>query len=291
MGKLKSHMIDFMTTRGYSEKTIKCYTSCVSILAREYCKSPLTVTSAEIETFLHGLREKRKSLSTIRTYYEALKYFYRMHGLEQRLPPLTFRGTNNRKPIILGQRELYELLRGCRSLKHRTILTVIYSAGLRISEAINLTVSDINFERNTIFVKNGKNGKDRYTILGKEAARLLRDYISVYHPTCHIFYSKDVLTKISPDCIRRHFSKLLSENRINGKIHIHTLRHCFATHLIENGTGLFRVMRLLGHTNIQTTMKYLHLTAIDLDTVTSPLDHTIESSEKKQIDSFTLESA
>lgn len=272
MGSLKNNMIVAMKTHGYSDKTIKLYTSGVRALAVHYNRTPLDITKREIESFLYYLRTERKSESTIHVYFEAIKFFYRMHNLADRLPDITIKKGRGKLPVLLSQDQVYALLEKCDSLKYKTVFALIYSAGLRVSEAANLRMRDIDFSRKTIFIRNGKNGKDRYTLLANETMGLLRDYYGVYHPSDFVFYGNDVLCRISIDCIQRRFKKLVLDNAMDKSIHIHTLRHCFATHLLENGTSIFYIMRLLGHSSIQTTLVYLRMAALEELSLESPID-------------------
>lgn len=281
MGQLKNDMIIAMKTHGYSEKTIKLYTMSVRALAVHYTKTPLDITKQQIEGFIYWLRTQQRSEATIHIYYEAIKYFLRLHGLAERLPEMRFKRNSAKLPTILSQEEISALLSNCASLKYKTVFSVIYSAGLRISEAANLRMKDIDFNRKLIIVRNGKNGKDRYTLLANETISLLKEYFSVYHPHEHVFYGKEVLQKISVDCIQRHFKKLVKENEMDKSVHVHTLRHCFATHLLENGTSLFHIMKLLGHSNIQTTMVYLHMESLENLHIQSPID-TFQFRQKKE---------
>ena len=275
MGTLKDQMREYMTTHGYSEKTIELYTCCVKCFSYHFMKSPLDITYEQIESFFLFLRQEKKSESTIHIYYEALKYFYSMHNIRNRLPHITFARINNKLPEILCQNEVFQLLANCNSLKYRTIFTLIYSAGLRVSEAANLKLSDIDFERKQIFIRNGKNKKDRYTLLADETMRQIKNYLQIYNPIEYLFYGNDICNKISIDCIQRKFKTLINDNNIIKNIHIHTLRHCFATHLLENGTSIFYIMQLLGHSNIQTTMIYLHMQSLDKLNIQSPIDKYI----------------
>ena len=196
-----------------------------------------------------------------------------MNNITNRLPHITFSRINNKLPEILCQNEVFQLLENCTSLKYRTIFTLIYSAGLRVSEAANLKLSDIDFERKQIFIRNGKNKKDRYTLLAEETITLLKKYFQIYNPLDYVFYNKDICNNISISCIQERFKNLVNESNVSKKIHIHTLRHCFATHLLENGTSIFYIMQLLGHSNIQTTMIYLHMQSLDKLNIVSPIDN------------------
>ncbi len=271
MGILRNQMREYMQIQGYSEKTIKLYTCCVKCFSYHYMKSPLEISSKEIEAFFLYLRQAKKSESTIHIYYESLKYFYSMHNMRNRLPSITFTRTK-KLPEILCQKEVFQLLANCNSLKYRTIFTLIYSGGLRVSEAANLKLSDIDFERKLIYIQNAKNRKDRYTLLANETINIINNYLQIYNPIEYMFYGNDICKKISIDCIQRKFKMLVHDSKIMKRIHIHTLRHCFATHLLENGTSIFYIMQLLGHSSIQTTMIYLHMQSLDTLDIQSPID-------------------
>jgi site-specific recombinase XerD len=272
MGSLKDEMTNHMNMNGYAPKTVELYTSCVGLFSRYFMKSPVHISLTEIESFFIYLRAQNKSDSTVHIYYESLGYFYKMHDMQHRMPYMTFRHINNKLPAILSQRDVRTLLANCPSLKYRTIFSLIYSAGLRVSEAATLRISDIDFTRKLIFVRNGKNKKDRYTLLANETVTLLRQYFQIYHPVSFVFYANDITKGISTDCIQKYFRKSALAILNNPAVHVHTLRHCFATHLIENGTSIFYVMQLLGHSSILTTMKYLHMQDLDRLGLVSPID-------------------
>ena len=293
MGILKDQMISNMKLRGYSEKTIKSYASCVQTFSYYFKKSPLNIVKEEIcEFFLH-LRNAHKSDSTIHIYYESIKHFYKMHNQLAKLPKISFLRISNKIPIVLSEAEVQKILKQCTSLKYKTIITIIYSAGLRISEATNLKLSDIDFARKTIFIRNSKNKKDRYTILANTTITLLKQYLTVYNPANYIFYANDIYNRISNDCIQKYFKKHILKCGFDSSIHIHTLRHCFATHLLENGTSIFYIMKLLGHSNIQTTMIYLHMQSFDKLCIKSPIDNIdiCLYDKTNNCDNFLLESA
>jgi len=199
---------------------------------------------------------------------------------------------NNKIPVVLSKSDIQIFLQKCNSLKYKTIFSIIFSAGLRISEATNLKLSDLDFSRKTIYIRNSKNKKDRYTILADETIKLLKDYINIYRPIDFVFYSNDISKKISTDCIHKHFKAHIRYCEFDSTIHVHTLRHCFATHLLEEGTSIFYIMNLLGHSNIQTTMVYLHMQSLSSLNIKSPIDNmTINSTDKLACRNFELISA
>ena len=274
MGTLRTQMENYMKTNGYSDKSIKLYTTCVKNFAYHYMKSPLVITQKQIEDFFLFLRLQNKSQSTIHIYYEALKFFYSMVNMKTHLPKIRIGRITNKIPYIPSQEELFSIISNCSSLKFRTIFMLIYSAGLRVSEAANIRLSDIDFSRKTILIRNGKNNKTRYTILADATISMITDYLKIYKPVDYLFYKKrDITEQISISHIQRTFSNLIKKSNCKQEIHVHTLRHCFATHLLENGTSIFYIMKLLGHANIQTTMVYLHMQDLSKLNLESPIDH------------------
>lgn len=274
MGVLQDSMRAAMETRGYSESTVALYITCVRVFTHHFGRSPLTVSTGEIESFFHFLREQNRSDSTIHLYYVSLRFFYRLNNATDQMPRLKFRRMRYRVPVILSQEKVAMILDSCKSLKYKTVFALAYASGLRISELRNLTPADIDFDRKQVYVRMGKNGRSRYSILGGKAAQLLRIYMNVYRPHSFLFYNpKDSTIRISNGAIRRALRKLLIGNEIDPReVHMHTLRHCFATHLMDNGTSLFHIMNLLGHVSISTTMVYLHMQNLGKLNIISPID-------------------
>jgi site-specific recombinase XerD len=288
MGQLKDHMVNFMTTRGYSPKTIKAYTGAVEAMARHFGKSPLTLSSQDVEQYFYHLRTSPLADATIHLSHHAIRYFYRIHNHKNMVPQMRFPGKHCRLPKVLSRVEVASLLANCTDLRSKTIFHLIYSCGLRISEAINLHVSDVDFERKTVFVRMGKCKKDRFTVLGDRMANLLREYLMIYCPSERLFYSKSKDQAISTDTIQRKFRQLVEMTGLSKSVHVHTLRHCFATHLLENGTNIVYIMNLLGHSNIQTTMIYLHIQSMESMNIQSPIDTlpTPLKLQQKQLEMF-----
>ena len=177
-----------------------------------------------------------------------------------------------RLPMILSQSEVKAILEVTKNLKHRTILSTIYGAGLRISEAAKLKITDIDSKNMQIIIRQGKGKKDRYSILSNSNLTLLREYWKRYKPATYLFPGKNATGYITPRSIEKVFveSKLIAG--IKKAATVHTLRHSFATHLLDAGTDICYIQRLLGHTSIQSTTIYLHLRRMDLLSIKSPLD-------------------
>jgi integrase/recombinase XerD len=260
--------------KNFSPKTITCYLTCMVQFVRHYGRSPVEMGEEEIRTYLSYLmKEKQVSQSFINQAYSAIKFFYET-TLERPWNGIKIPRMKNRKrlPVVLSLQEVRSLLASVDNLKHQVLLTTIYSGGLRLGEAIHLTVADIDSSRMMIRVQRGKGNKDRYTLLGEKTLQLLRLYWKAYHPDSWLFPSKDPTQPLTGSSVQRVFKKALHKAGIKKKASVHTLRHSFATHLLESGTDLYYIQRLLGHSAASTTSVYLHITGKDLGKITSPID-------------------
>jgi len=274
MTDLENQMKINMELRGYSPKTIKHYLLCVSNFAKHYNKSLEQIGESEIQNYLHYcITEKHLGEGTVNYYHSAIKFFYTKildRGWKQEKIP---RAKEGRKlPVILSQSEVKAILEATSNPKHNAILSTIYGAGLRISEAARLKVTDIDSKNMQIIVRQGKGKKDRYSILSKNNLNLLREYWKRYKPATYLFSGKNPTGHITVRAIQKIFDEAKNTAGIKKDATVHTLRHSFATHLLEAGTDICYIQRLLGHTSLQTTTIYLHLRRVDLLNIKSPLD-------------------
>lgn len=274
MGRLYDEMKMDLELKNYSPKTRYCYLACMKNFALHFRQAPDRMGESEIREYLHFLiKEKRASQSAINQAYSALKFFYQTtlerdwNGL--RIPRIR---TGKRLPAVLSQQEIQAIFSATRNLKHKSLLMTIYSAGLRLSEAAHLKVSDVDSQRMTIRIRHGKGDKDRYSLLAERTLDILRNYWREYRPVDWLFPGNPKDMPISSRSIQKVFEKALHEAGIKKKATVHTLRHSFATHLLEAGTDLYHIQHLLGHTTIKTTAIYLHLSRRDVARVKSPLD-------------------
>jgi integrase/recombinase XerD len=281
MGKLRDQMEMDMRLRRFSPKTIACYLACMKGVAKHFRKSPAELGDEEIRAYLHYLMEERKvSQSVLVQTYSALKFFFEKTLQKQwnafRIP----RCKQRRKlPGVLTREEVESILSATKNLKHRTILMTIYAAGLRIGEVTRLKVSDIDSGRMMIRVNEGKGLKDRYSLLGERNLEMLRLYWRAYRPLEWLFPGRNVSAPVSISAIQRVFKTSLEKAGIKKKASVHTLRHCFATHLLESGTDLYYIQRLLGHKSASTTSVYLHITGKEIGKIKSPIDSPVENQE------------
>lgn len=273
MGKLRDHMIHQMRLMNYSEATIKLYTKAVHDLAYHFNLSPLVLAPSQIQSFFFHLVDEGTSPAKLHIVYSAVKFFFKIHGNPHLLDFLPRPKRPLKIPEVLTQDEIERILSYSKNLRYKTFFTLIYSSGLRISEALNLQLSDIDISRKMILVKAGKGNIDRYAILSEKLIRLLQRYIVQYQPYNLLFFARgDKNRKMTKRFAQQVFKDQVRAANINKKVSVHTLRHSFATHLLENNTNLFYIMKLLGHKSIKSTMIYLHMQKFETLNLKSPLD-------------------
>lgn len=276
MSILRNQMIEQMQLRGFSSRTIDVYISCILQLSKFYNKSPDLLTDEEIRGYYrYQIVDKELSKSCINQSISALKLLY-TQVLKREWNRLTI--PRPKKPHILPQvlsmEEVRAILVALSNLKHRAILTTVYSAGLRLSEVCKLKPADIDSNRMLIRVRHAKGNKDRYTILSLIALQLLREYWQKYRPKEWLFETAPSVA-ISERTVQEIFHHALDKTNIQKKVGIHSLRHSFATHLMEQGVSLPIIQQLLGHRSLKTTSIYMHVQQYSMKTVSSPLDRTI----------------
>ena len=274
MGKLRDQMEMDMKLRRLSPRTISCYLACMKNIAVYFGKSPAELRGEEIRSYLYHLMEDRRaSQAVINQSYSALKFFFE-NTLQKPWDVLKIPRSKQRKklPGVLSRQEVESIFSATGNLKHRAILMTVYSAGLRVGEVTRLKVSDIDSERMMIRVNEGKGLKDRYTLLGERNLEILRLYYKEYRPLEWLFPGKDPSEPVSISCVQRVFKASVQEAGIKKKASVHTLRHSFATHLLESGTDLYYIQRLLGHKSAGTTAVYLHIAGKDFGKIKSPID-------------------
>jgi len=262
MGKLHEKMKMDLELKNFSPRTVKCYLSQMRAYAAFFKQSPDELNEQHIREYLHYLiKDKNSSQAVVSQAYSALKFFYTTtlgRGWDtQKLPRSR---ASRRLPTVFSLEEVSAMLAAVRNLKHKSILTTIYSAGLRVGEAVELKPDDIDSKRMLIRVRQGKGRKDRYTLLAESTLDLLRTYWSVYHPEHWLFPGQKENKPIDRSTVRRVFKTACAKAGIRKQASVHTLRHSFATHLLEDGVDLFHIQRLLGHSTAQTTGVYLHVT-------------------------------
>ena len=279
MTKLREQMLVDLQLKGATVKTQKKYLREVGNFAKYFGKSPEELEEKEVKEYLVHLLENRKlSKGTYKNYACAIKFLYKVTlNREDIADKIRYPRVDKTLPCIFDLSEVKALLSAAENLKHRAVLTIMYSAGLRLSETARLRVTDIDSKRMMVWVQQGKGGKDRYTILSQTALECLREYWRQYHPKEWLFEGQNEDTHLCQTSIRQIFLAAKKRAGINKPASPHTLRHSFATHLIEAGTSLHHVQLLLGHRSPTTTTIYLHVSKMNLAQVTSPLDVTTKT--------------
>lgn len=267
-------MVDKLQTRRYSESTVTAYRYMFREFLKHLYPKPLhKVTLEDIQKYHHLLVVQRNvSRSYQNQSINAVKFYMeQVVGLDRTKFELERPRKVQLLPQVLAMEEVKEILDCTENLKHKAMLTTIYSAGLRIGELTNLRIRDIDSHGMRIWIREGKGVKDRLTVLSPILLELLRDYYVRYRPANFLFEGPHG-AQYSPTSIRKVLQRAVVKAGIRKKVVPHTLRHSFATHLLENGTNLRYIQTLLGHTSARTTEIYTHVSTKKLEEVMSPLD-------------------
>ena len=283
MTELRCEMTKLMQLRNLSENTQRTYLRAVSGLAMHYKMSPDKISKSMVEDYLLYLKNVKKQASNgVGTVVSGLKFFFRHVLSNEENAPNYAQRSNRRLPVVLTQEEVWRIINAPKNLKHRLMLMTTYSAGLRASEVIALKPEHIDSKRMLIMVENGKGGKDRYTLLAEKLLKELRHYYKTFRPKTYLFPS--ACKKEGPLCyesLRSVYEDAKKKAGIKKGPGLHTLRHSFATHLLEAGYDIRKIQVLMGHKSLSTTMIYLHVSRETLSNIKSPLD-LFDSTETTQ---------
>lgn len=256
--------------RNYSPKTIKAYISCLKDYFRFKKTDFNNIDENNIKLFLLAKQDKAYAPQTVNLYLNAIKFFYReVLKIHYRID-IKFAKRSKKLPIVLSRAEIDKIIEKTRNLKHKLLLALSYSAGLRVSEVVSLKIGDLNLEELTIHIKEAKGKKDRLTLLSKKLVNDLQILVSGKKPEDLLFISERG-GKLAERTAQKIFENSLKKAGICRPATFHSLRHSFATHLLENGTDIRYVQELLGHQNIRTTQIYTQVTNPQLKNIKSPL--------------------
>jgi integrase/recombinase XerD len=263
MSPLRQQMHDAMLVRGLALRTRESYIESVARLARFYHASPALLTPGQVEAWLlHLVRDRKLSFSTVNQAAAACRFLYAtVLRREAAAFPVPMARAPQRQPEILGRAELAALFAAADTLQSRALLMTVYAAGLRVSEACALQVGDIDSQpdRMCLRIRQGKGGRDRHALLPPTLLEVLRLYWRAYHPKIWLFPNWSRSAALDIQGAQRRFYQARDTAGIGKCGGIHTLRHCFATHLLEAGVDLLTIQKLLGHHHLSTTSRYLHL--------------------------------
>ncbi|MGE5354833.1 MAG: tyrosine-type recombinase/integrase [Deltaproteobacteria bacterium] len=263
-----------VTLRGQSRSTLQNYIRRISLFVLRFEKLPEQIEPDEINEYLAALaRDPRSpSRSSFKHMVYGLRYYYRLMGMNREAIALPSLRKETKLPVILNEQELKELFAAPTLLKQRVVLSLIYSAGLRGQEVINLKISDIDFERKTIHIRQSKYKKDRVVPLAESMAVGLKKYLGAENPHIWLFNGKEPDGRYSVRGLSWVMRENLKKTRITKDVNLHSLRHSYATQLLEQGLNIVTLKELLGHSDITTTMIYLHVAQCQFIKPHSPLD-------------------
>ena len=257
---------------GKSKSTLTNYSRQLAHLALHYNCFPLELDAEQVMDYLHLVKSRGTTSATFFKFtVYGLRYACRLRGLEYKQFSLPEIDKDVKLPVVLNGSEIKALLKVCKLLKHRLIIGLCYGCGLRCSEVRNLRVTDTDIVRGMVHVKQGKGSKDRCLPLGKMLCRGIAQYISAEHPHQYLFEGVDG-EAMSQRGTQWVVGEAVKRAGLRKEIHTHTLRHSYATHLLEQGVNILTIKELLGHAHIETTMVYLHIAKPSTQTVFSPWD-------------------
>jgi len=263
-----------LLSRKYSYKTVKAYFYFNRDFLRFTNKNPNEINESDIKDYLLHLAEKKQfATSTLNQAINALKFYYGTMLKKKFMYDVVRPRKDKKLPIVLSQEEVAKILSSVENIKHKAILMLTYSAGLRVGEVVKLKPEDIDSKRMLIYIRGSKGRKDRYTLLSQKALEILRQYWKKYKPIKWLFGGVKEGRYLSTRSADKIFRNACEKAGIKKEISLHTLRHSFATHLLEGGTDLRYIQELLGHAHSKTTEIYTHVSTKSLGKIKSPLDN------------------
>ena len=274
---------DYLLGQRKSASTIHTYSNFIQLFLKFYSSRELSsLDFRDVEIFLEQVMAKRgHSVSSHRQCISGLKHFSKLElGLNYDPDDLFMPKKDKKLPVVLSSTEIVLILRATKNLKHRAIIGLLYSSGLRIGELLKLKLGDLDLERNAIYVKQSKGRKDRNCTLGHRIRPMLLNYSQTYQPKVYLFEGEQEGTPYNATSIRQFLKRSCAAANIQKHVTPHTLRHTYATHLLENGVDIRYIQELLGHSRPETTMIYTHVTERKINEITNPLDSAIQKFNK-----------
>jgi integrase/recombinase XerD len=282
MSELRARFRTEMILCGFSANTIDVYIRAIKQLSEFHNKNPLLLTDDQIRAYLLHLRQKRISIPTYNLAVAAIVKFYQLCAPKRVLPRLKQIMVPLVLPEVLSMEEVKRLLDAVISLKYKAILSLMFSAGLRIGECTRIQPRDIDSDRKLVHIRQAKGNKDRYAVIGDELIPLLRQYYVAYKPTTWLFEGAQKGQPLHVRSIQHVFRRAVKAAGITKKIRPHTLRHSFATNLFEQKCPLPAIQTFMGHKYLKSTLIYTHITPRSLADVVNPFDALMSKDEKAQ---------
>jgi site-specific recombinase XerD len=273
MTTLRERMTEDLRIRNYSPRTVETYVSMVARFATQFAKSPAQLGAEEVRQFQLKLIESKASWSLFNQAVCALRFFYKVTlPRDFAVEHIPFAKRKQPLPTVLSEEEVKRILGTLTNIKHRALLSLIYATGARLAEALHLQVADIDGERMLVHVRSGKGGKPRMLPMSPALRDLLRDYWRVGRPRGFLFPGEAAGSSLEASGIQRAFQMARMRAGVEKHATVHTLRHSFATHLLERGVDLRTIQKLLGHSNLSTTAIYTHVTSRLVDKANQTID-------------------
>ena len=281
MGKFQDLMDRELRIRGLAENTRTSYLEQMRCFVRHFMRPPDELTAEDVKQYqLYLTKDRRVSWSTFNVHVCAIRFFYRdVLRVTWAVEHIPYQKTGRRLPVVLSGEEVIALLDAATNLKHRAILMALYSGGLRTSETVHLRLEDIDSKRMMIRVAQGKGRKDRSVMLSEKLLATLRQYWVESRPDPWLFPGQDPSRPLTRESIEKFFGRAREKAGIRKRVHPHTLRHSFATHLLERGVNLRVIQRLLGHRSLRSTEIYTHVAESSVRDTKSPLDELLPEVE------------
>ena len=260
-----------MKLRGFSKNTVKSYTYYITELIKFASRGSRDIQGKDIRDYLEWLVDEGKSASTVNTAYSSLKFYFEKILYRKFFATLPRVKKKKKLPVVLSVEEVRKLLDNISNIKHHTIVSLLYGCGLRVSEVVNIKMYDIDIERVMLHIRSGKGQKDRCVPLPQKLISILCKQSKLKLATDFLF-TNGRNSKLTTATVQKIIKNAVKKTCISKHVSPHTLRHTFATHLLENGTSIRYIQKLLGHARMETTQTYVHVASHNLLNITSPLD-------------------
>lgn len=277
--KVYRHFLEFLNGKRFSKSTIASYGGFILEFLRFTGEKPVNeLDENDVRNYIEwGVKTLNYAISTHRQMVSGLKHFaYFYPACSINTEKIYMPKKDKKLPVVLSVEEVFSILKVTKNLKHRVIIAMLYGSGLRIGEIIDLKLSDFDFNRKQLHIKSAKGRKDRYTTIAESLFPLLKNYYNTYTPKTY-FIENPKGGKYTPGSIRAFLGKNTKAAGIQKTVTPHTLRHSYATHMLEQGTDIRYIQELLGHSRPETTMIYTHVTRKDLQQIKSPLDNALKN--------------
>ncbi|HEX8974553.1 MAG TPA: site-specific tyrosine recombinase/integron integrase [Patescibacteria group bacterium] len=261
-----------MKIRGFSRRTIESYLLYNRLFLEFAGKSPKEVINEDIRRYLESLKDRGCANSTLNVALNALKFYYGQILKRKFFFDVKGAKKSNYLPVVLSKEEIARMLEVTKNPKHHFLISLMYSAGLRVSECVKIKMRDFDLDRKMIVVRQGKGNKDRCTLLSEKLVPTLKKQLMLKKPADYLFTGMDGKSHLTAESAEKIIKKAVGLAGISKEVSCHTLRHSFATHLLEAGTSIRYIQELLGHARIETTQIYTKVANNNLQTIKSPLD-------------------